>query len=67
MKTNFRVVIYPRRIGDYGYVSVRDDFFNTKEQVEKGYQERCEHIMDDIKRHVDYVGDIEILWDEEDA
>lgn len=64
-KSNIKVVIEPRGLGDYGCVIVSDDFFGQSQQtIEKNYQQRCEEIIDQIKRHVDNVGWIGIQADE---
>lgn len=63
-KTNFRVVITPRSLGDYGYVRVSDSFLNdTPEEIEQKYRKRCEQIVEDIRKHVDCVGFVEIQHD----
>lgn len=57
VKTNFKVVIEPRRLGNYGFVSVSDNFTGrSSEQIAKDYEKRCEEIIDQVKRHVDNVG-----------
>ena len=51
IKSNFRIVIEPRRLGDYGFVRVSDDFTGRdSKQIEKAYQERCEEIIEQIER-----------------
>lgn len=66
-KSNFRVVIEPRRLGDYGYARVSDSFTGrSEEQIAKDYQERCEQIIDEIKRHVDNVGWTGVEFDSEE-
>lgn len=67
VKSNFKVVIEPRGLGNYGFVRVPDDFFGKSQQaIEKNYQERCEEIIDQVKRHVDNVGWIGIEKDEKE-
>lgn len=67
-KSNFKVVIEPRRLGDYGYVSVSDGFFGrSEERIAKDYEERCEEIIDQVKRHVDNVGWIGIECDSKEV
>ena len=66
-KTNFRVVIEPRRLGDYGFAKVSDSFTGrSEEQIAKDYQERCEEIVEQTKRHVDNVGWIGVEFDSEE-
>jgi hypothetical protein len=65
-KSNFRVVVEPKGLGDYGGIRVSDSMFHkTKEAIEKGYFERCQEIVDDIKRHVDNAGYVNIEYDTE--
>lgn len=67
VKNNFRVVVTPRRLGDYGSIRVSDTFFGRKpEDVQRDYQQRCDEIVEQIKRHVDEVGYVEIECDTED-
>ena len=62
-KSNFRVVVEPRRLGDYGAIRTSDTFCRTEEQVEIDYIQRCNEIVDDIKRHVDNIGNVSIEHD----
>ena len=67
-KSNFKVVIEPRRLGDYGYVRVSDCFFGRdEERIAKDYEQRCEEIIDQVKRHVDNVGWIGIECDSKEV
>ena len=64
--TNFRVVIEPKRLGDFGIVSVSDSMVSRGEKDrQKQYRERCDEIINDVKRHVDAVGDVYIESDVE--
>lgn len=63
-KTNFRVVVEPRRLGDYGALRTSDTAFGrTEEQVEKDYKRRCEEIAEQITRHVDNVSSVDVDYD----
>lgn len=63
-KSNFRIVVEPRRLGDYGFIKTSDSAFGrTEEDIEKEYLQRCREIEDDIKRHVDNVDYIGIEYD----
>lgn len=69
-KTNFRVVVHPRGLGNFGSVRASDGFFyghgpEAEARIEKEYQERCEEIIADIRRHVDSVGFTEIEFDQD--
>ena len=67
-KINFKVVIEPRRLGDYGFVSVSDSFTGREPQrISKDYEERCEEIVEQVKRHVNNVGWIGIESDTEEV
>lgn len=66
LRTNFRVVIEPKRLGDFGIVSVSDSMVSRGEKDrQKQYRERCDEIINDVKRHVDAVGDVYIESDVE--
>lgn len=61
---NYRVVINPRRLGDYGSISMSDNFFTSgEEDRQKQYKERCEEIAKDVERHVDNVGSALVEFD----
>lgn len=64
-KSNFRVVVEPRALGNFGAtIRVSDSFFHkTPESIEKGYMDRCREIADQIKRHVDETGSVDIEFD----
>lgn len=64
-KSNFRVIIEPRRLGDYGSVRTSDSFMRNESQIEKDYQRRCDEMVDQIKRHVDNVDNAYVDWDAE--
>jgi len=64
-KSNFRVVIEPRRLGDYGFASMSDRLIHgdDEQKINRLYQERCEEIVNDIKRHVDNVKHASVEYD----
>lgn len=65
--TNHRVIIEPRRLGDYGWMRTSDRFGGIpQEQVEKEYQERCEEIADQARRHCDNVARAYVETDKEE-
>lgn len=67
-KTNFRVIVEPRRLGDFGSVRVPDNFGGlSPARIEKDYQSRCEEIVADIRRHVDNVDGCSIECDTEEV
>lgn len=59
-RTDFRVVVYPRRPGNYGWVHI-----GGVTRSEKESENLCESIKQDIRRHVDDIQNIEINWDSE--
>lgn len=64
--TNFRVVVEPRSLGNLGIIRTSDSFlYPTAEGRAKAYEERCQDIAEQIKRHVDEVGYITIESDRE--
>jgi hypothetical protein len=64
-KSNFRVVVEPRRLGDYGNIKISDNALYTEQRAEKEYQRRCDEIVEQIKRHVDDVASAEVDYDAE--
>lgn len=63
-KDNFRVIIEPKGLGDYGSVRVSDSMFHkTPAEREKAYERRCKEIMEQVKRHVDEVQYVHIDYD----
>jgi len=65
-KTNFRLLVEPKSLGDYGSIRVSDTFFNKNaESIERQYMSRCKEIADQIKRHVDDVRSVDIDYDTE--
>lgn len=61
---NYRVVVTPRRVGDFGYVRVTDSFVESDSaKLHKRYMDICESILSDIRRHVDDVGDVDVVYD----
>lgn len=68
-KTNFRVVIEPRRLGDMGFVRTSDDFLygrgkDAAARIAKEYEDRCNNIVADVKRHADNVGAAYVEFDQ---
>ena len=61
-KSNFRVVVYPRRLGKFSCVSVPDSMVSS--DIEADYLDRCKEIADAIKRHADNVGWVDIEYDQ---
>lgn len=66
IRDNFRVVIEPRSLGNYGFVSISDSMAcgGDPDRIEKEYMQRCREIEDGIRRHVDDVGYVSIEFDE---
>lgn len=65
-RSNWRVVIEPRRLGDYGWVRTSDRFGGISDaQIESEYADRCASIKADVERHVDSVGSVYVDHDEE--
>lgn len=63
-RSNYRVVIEPRGLGDFGSIRLSDSFLVRDEaERQRQYQERCEEIMADVKRHVDQVGYVSVECD----
>jgi hypothetical protein len=61
---NYRVVIEPRSLGDFGSVSMSDRLLCSSEQeLQRRYRERCHEIAEDVKRHVDNAGLVHVDFD----
>ncbi|WP_051878899.1 hypothetical protein [Streptomyces sp. NRRL B-24720] len=57
-RDDYRVVITPRRLGDFGWMSVSDRMASS--DPDRDIRERCEEIAAEVKRHVDNVGSVEV-------
>lgn len=69
-KVNFRVVIDPRRLGDFGSIRLGASFLygNTEEErkrAERDMHERCDEIASQVKRHIDNVNYVQVEFDQE--
>lgn len=53
-QTNFRVVVTPRDLGDFGFFRTSNDGYGNNEDArQKEYKRRAEAILRDVERHVD--------------
>jgi len=69
-KTNFRVEVVPRGLGDFGAVRTSDSFIygrgtEAEARIERDYIARCEEIVSDVKRHVDNVHSAYVQYDQD--
>lgn len=69
LKENFRVVVYPRSLGNLGAVRVSDRFLygdgaEAEKRIEREYLDRCEEIAAAVKRHADNVGSVAVEFDQ---
>jgi hypothetical protein len=62
-KTNIHVEVYPRRLGNFGFMRVTDSMVSAN--IEKDYIDRCEEMIEQIKRHVDDVDSAYVEFDQE--
>ena len=63
---NYRVIVNPRRLGDFGYASISDAMVCADEAERlKMYKDLCDEIVADIKRHVSGVGYVGVECDSE--
>lgn len=61
---NYRVVIHPRSLGDFGSVSMSDSLVASGEADRQAqYRERCHEIAADVRRHVNNVGIVSVEFD----
>jgi hypothetical protein len=65
-RENFRVVVEPRGLGDLGFISMSDRMAcgNDPARIEREYQQRCEEIAQQIKRHIDNVAYASVEFDQ---
>lgn len=65
-ETNFRVVVTPRGLGDFGCIRTSDSFIcpDPARRAAK-YRELCEEIGEQVRRHVDSVAGVDIEFDRE--
>lgn len=67
-QSGYRVVIEPRRLGDFGFASVSDSMMSSgEEDRQRQYRERCEDIVTQVKRHVDDIGHAYVECDTDDV
>ena len=61
---NFRVVVAPRSLGDFGYGSI-SDYVICPDPVrrQREYAQACDEIAQQIRRHVDGVGGVAVEYD----
>lgn len=69
-KTNFRVVVEPRGLGDFGSIRTSESFFygNTpaeKARMQRDKEDRANEVLADVKRHVDNVDSAWVEFDQE--
>jgi len=61
---NFRVVIEPRALGDFGFGSIADWSVEPDEaKRRREYEKRCQAIAASVRRHVDEIGSIRVASD----
>lgn len=58
----YHVEIEPKRLGDLGCVSMSDQLIepDVKRRVQE-YKKRCEDIIRQVKRHIDYIGYAQLI------
>lgn len=71
-KDNFRIVVYPRSVTDFGSISCsRGMFYGYDAEGQAGWErdmeDRCDELIADMKRHVDNFGSAEIEYDQEEV
>lgn len=71
-KENFRVVVEPRGLGDFGSVRVSPSFIyghgeNSQKRHDADLEARCEEMATEIRRHVDNVRHASVEFDQEDV
>jgi hypothetical protein len=69
-KENFRVIIEPRGLGNFGHVRTSDSFIyghgkEAEARIARDYQDRCDEIVAEVKRHVDNIGSVYVEYDQD--
>ena len=65
IKENYRITIEPRNLGDYGFAMMSDRLaYPDENKRAKEYEDRCNEIVSEIKRHVNNIGSICVEFDE---
>jgi rubrerythrin len=69
-KDNFRIVVEPRSVTNFGYVSASRGLLygygpEAQARWERDMQERCDELIADMKRHVDNFGRAFVEFDQE--
>lgn len=69
VRDNFRVVVHPRGLGDFGSIRVSASFFYghteaERKRMERDMEERCNEIAADIRRHADNVSSVSVEFDQ---
>jgi hypothetical protein len=69
-KENFRVVVEPRAMTDFGFLRTGRSFLygdgaEAQRRWERDMQDRCDEIVSDIKRHADNVSSVYVEFDQE--
>ena len=69
-REDFRVVVTPRDMGNFGSISVGRLFYDRTPEGQRRWErdmaERCEEIAQQIKRHVDEVSYCDVEFDQQD-
>lgn len=66
--TGYHVEVHPRRLGNFGCVSVGDRLVERDDAKRLAlYRERCEEIVEGIRRHVDNVEWVGVVEDIEES
>ena len=63
--TEYYVKIEPRRLGNFGIVSVPDSYVSN--DIMKDYYNTCKDIVEQIKRHVDDIGWVGVMNESEEV
>jgi len=65
-QSNFRVEVYPRGIGDGGWIKMSDHLIEPDDAKRTAmYKQACEEIVPQIKRHVNGVSGVAVVCDDD--
>ena len=58
VRDDFRVEVYPRRAGDFGFCKISGVYRSEQEE-----ESMCHEIAQDVRRHVDNLGEVIVQWE----
>lgn len=64
---NYRIEVYPRNVGDGGWIKMSERLIEPDDAKRNAiYKQECELLIPQIKRHVDGIGSVTVVFDTEE-